>query len=222
MTEVSKLATKFKQSVGARSSKRARRSLGDDAAAAATGLMELVLAGHKQFKPLELLKNEQMAEPLHPAAFAIVEGFVSSGSEANHLPALRGHHLGTREVVLVNGSQLWDRLTKIQGSKEPPSLEKLYEWLRDASYDDLASFSAGGNKVHYCTVGPNDLLYTPGAFIFADRMKACDVVGFRIVPLGVAHLPALAAFNQRLLTAKLECETLLKVVDRLTIVQSGS
>ena len=82
MTDVAKLGIKFKNNVSARSAKRARKTVSDEAVAEMMSIIDVVFAGSKHFTPQEPLQDRVMEEPLILAAFALIENHVSAGSEA--------------------------------------------------------------------------------------------------------------------------------------------
>eukprot|EP00969_Alexandrium_andersonii_P285909 12640577-Alexandrium_andersonii.AAC.1 len=43
------------------------------------------------------------------------------------------------------------------------------------------------------TVGPHDLLYMPAAFVFAERVRQADVLGFRYQCMGECSVEPLEA-----------------------------
>ncbi|CAE7443624.1 unnamed protein product [Symbiodinium sp. KB8] len=131
-------------------------------------------------------ENPVLAKALGVQAFGLAAGHLSiAKSENNQFSCLRWAKQGTREVAMLNFSDVMSFLEKRQHGKDDAmkvSFGNILSWATSASLQDLKNLiQAHPHAVVRRTVGPKDLLYTPAAAITFHRvLNDCDSLGFRM------------------------------------------
>ena len=132
------------------------------------------------------VENPVLAKALSVQAFGLAAGHMSIAKcENNQFSCLRWAKQGTREVAMLNFSDVMSFLEKQQQGKADAvtvSFSSILSWATSASLQDLLKLiQAHPNAVVRGTVGPRDILYTPPAAITYHRvLNDCDSLGVRV------------------------------------------
>eukprot|EP00971_Amphidinium_carterae_P025611 505212-Amphidinium_carterae.1 len=169
--------------------KRAGRMLADDdplLSLQVARALRAVLPEKLPFKP----KAETMARftdleaILKPQHFAQAAGETFAYLEPHGIPCLRLHREGSKTVVVTLYPEVVAYMKAVKKIADQPAnftQEKVCEFARNMSQEDLYSLTTSGSKVWHGTVGVNDLLYVPSNAILAEAVMAKhDILGVKL------------------------------------------
>ena len=114
--------------------------------------------------------------------FGFAAGHVSTAkSELRQMSCFRWTLRGTREVATVSYFDVCKFLQAEKGLSEGPRFQEAMSWSLSATQKDLKKLrEAYPEAIHFATVGPKDLLFTPaGALTFHRVFADQDVLGVR-------------------------------------------
>eukprot|EP00971_Amphidinium_carterae_P337026 6473656-Amphidinium_carterae.4 len=116
---------------------------------------------------------------VHPCLYAHTAAAEAvPGLEKKLLPTLRVALRGVREVRVLKG---WE-LSKFLSESSVTQKRTVEEWLETASTKEVESYIHAGNSLWKASLGPGDVLYTPGAYMVGQRAgNSEDHVGMRLV-----------------------------------------
>lgn len=126
-----------------------------------------------------VLPTTNLPKEVAPAAFGIKAGSEMCSYERGRTAALRWQLKGTREVIVVSTEALkvFMKDKKISINPKPDDIRKFFSTATGAVVTKLAD----EKKIHYSTVGPNEILLVPFDSIWFERAKAGDdVCGVRM------------------------------------------
>eukprot|EP00971_Amphidinium_carterae_P342089 6481264-Amphidinium_carterae.1 len=135
-------------------------------------------------KPETIARFTDLATLLKPQHFAQTAGETFAFLEPNGIPCLRLHREGSKTVVVTLYPEVvayMKGVKKIADNAENFTQEKVCEFARNLSQEDLYSLTTSGSRVWYGTVNPSDLLYVPANAILAEAVMAKqDIVGVKL------------------------------------------
>ena len=213
MDALAKMKVRFETSSQKSQVGRARVKLSPDATWMLDSFVGVIMPKDKVPKLEDLLLPEQWSL-VQPASFAVSAGAETASAEVGHLASVRLQTEGTREVLCVSSTGLWNHLNKPGVTM---SIDTLCSWLKAASQEDLQGLRDGGNEIFCATLGPMDALYLPAAHVFVESVGRADCIGARCSLLLQAHVPALQALNMNLLSAKDGNELLQAAIDGMAL-----
>ncbi|CAE7825398.1 SHE10 [Symbiodinium sp. CCMP2456] len=137
--------------------------------------------GHAVVMGLESEQQQKQWPDLHKAllcsTFGVAASHVSVAKLELHLmPCLRATFHGTRFVTILLLNAVVELL---QSQSKEDTLHRVQEFAFKCTEADVEKLKASGGA--FCgTVGPNDILFTPGGALVSHRVLSQDIGGVRI------------------------------------------
>ena len=129
-----------------------------------------------------LSKVAGLATAFVPHHYAQKENETFCFLEQHGLPCLRLQREGTKTVVVAMYGELVDYMTKhTKIAKAAVTREKVCEFLRGMTQEDLYSFTTSAARIWHGTLGACDLFYVPPNAVVAEAvLPKQDVVGLKL------------------------------------------
>eukprot|EP00971_Amphidinium_carterae_P239424 4753131-Amphidinium_carterae.1 len=168
--------------------KRAGRMLADDDPLTnqVARALRAVLPDKLSFRPKAetMARFTELASCMKPQHFAQTAGETFAYLEPHGIPCLRLHREGSKTVVVTLYPEVvayMKSVKKIEDRPENFTQEKVCEFARNMSQEDLYSLTTSGSKVWHGTIGVSDLLYVPSNAILAEAVMAKnDIIGVKL------------------------------------------
>ena len=133
-------------------------------------------------RPTDSAEKKQLREALQPCAFVVSAGKVFAQAEKHHFGVVKWTWSGTRQVAVTREESF---LQFVQARSAPGQLlplALLWTTWKDITADYMQHYMAkqGKGNTFHSTVAPGDLLFTPPAFIIAERSKGATTLGLRV------------------------------------------
>ena len=144
---------------------------------------------------------------------------VACGTEFAYVAHARLGLKGTRKLFLTKFMPLQKFLAAQQGTR--PVLRKdVLNWFKNSSPAEVQKFlkeNPTEHRVFQATVGPNDLIYLPPAYIFLEKIGGVDAASIRIPILLKEHADDLDELSKLLLQQNSMPDLLQAAVDMLNV-----
>ena len=153
---------------------------------------------------------------LHLTAAAVKEGNDTAFNEAGYLPTLRFNARGTRQVLTC---ALFPLLLHLGGGTLAQTKDARDLLCKVPTSEDARATlakHAAKHAVYHTTVGLNDVLYTPAAWITLERTGTADNVVYKIPAVSQHDVDALEKVYRHNLVHGAEWNT--KLVDTIALL----